>query len=389
MPGKNKGARAVGRVPAYVLALAVSLLSAMSVARAHETGHDIFSRILRRSRKALRWRAHLTFEPLADVAGGRRRGVTWVAAAAAGAELRTGPFGGWQGGKIDLQVMGLLRGLPRESHLVGDAQGASNLYNSFSFLRLITLSYRQRIAGHLLARGGIMDVNSYFDTSAPASDLVNSSFGMTPTLTVNVPLTPTAPYTGWGGIVRGGPSSGRWRVGLFAGDPPAHGTVTHQGFFAIAEWQSRTARHQRLKIGAWAYHNPEGPAQGGLASPRSTNGLYGIWESHHRRLRPQHLRWGWFVETGLNLGQVNPILYYVGVGFRLRGFPGLAPRTSLTAGVAHAGLREHPAETAWEVAWDDHLPRGLIVEPDIQYIMHPSGIYANAVVLLLRLRKNF
>jgi carbohydrate-selective porin OprB len=31
----------------------------------------------------------------------------------------------------------------------------------------------------------------------------------------------------------------------------------------------------------------------------------------------------------------------------------------------------------------------LIVEPDIQYIMHPSGIYANAVVLLLRLRKDF
>jgi porin len=374
-------------LPALFLAVLV-LLGAQAHA-AHETGHDVFSRALRRSKKALRWRAHLTVEPLADLAGGRRRGATWSAAAAAGFEIHTGPLGGWKGGKFDVQVMGLVRGLPHESHLVGDTQGVSNLYNSFSFLRLIDLSYRQRIAGRTLVRGGIMDVNTYFDTSAPASDLVNSSFGMTPTMTANVPLTPTAPYTGWGAIVRGGPSSARWRLGVFSGDPAAHGTIVHQGFFAIGEWQVRTARHQRLKIGAWAYHNPEGPTLGDLASPRSTNGFYGIWESHHHNRRPRRLRWGWFVETGLNPGEVNPVPYYVGIGFRLRGLPGMNPRSAFTAGVARAGIRGRTAETACEAAWDERLPRGFIVEPDLQYVMHPSGIYANAWVVLLRVRKDF
>jgi porin len=337
----------------------------------------------------LLWRSHLTLEPFGDLAGGRRRGAAWAAALAAGFEFHTGPAGGWKGGKLDVQIVGLVHGHNRESRLVGDAQGVSNLYNSFSFFRIITLSYRQRIVGHFLARGGIMDVNNYFDTSAPASDLVNSSFGMTPTVTVDVPLTPTAPYTGWGAIVRTGPSSSRWRFGIFEGDPAARGIVVRDGFFAIGEWQRRTARHQRLKLGAWAYHNPEGPTLGGLASPSSTDGFYGIWESHHRNDRPRRPRWGWFVQTGINFDTVNPIPYYLGLGFRLRGLPGFDPRTALTAGIARAWIRGHTAETAWEAAWDERFPRGWIVEPDLQYVMHPSGVYANAWVALLRLRKDF
>ena len=331
------------------LAALVIVLVCAATARAHETGGDAFLRALRRSHRGLFGLAHIILEPIADLAGGRRRGLTGVAAVAAGFEANTADLGDWRGGRFDVEVMGLLRGLPHESHLVGDAQGASNLYNSFSFLRLLTLSYRQRIEGSLVARGGILDVNSYFDASRPASDLINSSFGMTPTMSVDVPLTPTAPYTGWGAMMRGGPTSDRWRVGLFAGDPAARGTIIHQGFFAIGEWQLRPARHQRLKLGVWAYHNPEGPMLGSLASPRSRNGLYGIWESHHRGY-PTRLRWGWFVETGVNLNAGNVIPSYLGVGFRLRGLPDMDPRSALTAGVARAGIRDHTAETAWEVA---------------------------------------
>lgn len=373
----------------YATLLILVFGAVTGLARADVTGKDSLLRLLRRTHRAIKADAHATLEPIVDLAGGRRRGPTWVAATAAGFALRTAPLGGWRGGKFDVQVMGLVRGLPHESQLVGDAQGVSNLYNSFSFLRLLTFSYRQRLQGPLLMRVGIMDVNDYFDTSAPASDLINSSFGMTPTLTVDVPLTPTAPYTGWGGMIRGGVPSDRWRLAVFSGDPAARGTVIHQGFFAIGEWQFRPFVHQRVKLGAWTYHNAEGPSLGSLASPRSTSGFYGIWESHERKKHPRGLAWGWFLETGLNPDRVTPISYYVGVGFRLRGIAYGHPRTALTAGVAHVGIRGRVGETAWEVAYDDHVGAGWILEPDLQYVMHPSGVYADALVGIFRIRKDF
>lgn len=354
---------------------------------AHETGRDILARHLRHLRHAVEWSGHATFESISNLVGGIRRGTTGAAAVTGGLAVNTRRAGGWSGGAFQFQVMGLKRFSPRESHLVGDAQGASNLYNSFSFLRVIALVYRQRLVGTTLIRGGIMDVNSYFDTSNAASDLINSSFGMTPTLTVNLPLTPTAPYTGWGLMFRTGQADNRVRLAVFSGDPAARGIVTHQGAFAVAEWQGQPFPAGRLKIGGWAYYNPEPPAQGSLASPRDTNGLYAVLESHHAI--GSSPGWGWFIQSGVSPGRVNPIPYYLGVGFRLRGLIPAEPRSALTAGVAQAWIRNHTSETAWEVAFDDYCTPRTIIEPDIQYIMHPSGIHPNAWVVLLRLRRNF
>lgn len=353
--------------------------------QSHETTAGRISRHLRHVHHAIQWRGHVTVESLTDLAGGAGRGTTGAMAAVGGLALDTRRLGGWTGGTFTAEVMGLERLPGRESRLVGDAQGVSNLYNSFSFFRLIMLSYRQRIARQTLLRGGILDVNSYFDTTGTALDLLNSSFGMTPTVTVNVPLTPTAPYTGWGVVFRQGPMENRWRAGIFAGDPAARGTLT-QGAFLIGEWQRDPVPGERFKIGAWLYHNPEGPSQGNLASPPTTDGIYGVWEdrSPERGSEP-----GWFVQAGLNPGAANYIPFYLGAGVRLRSLPGQNPLTAVTAGVARAWIRGHVPESAWEVAYDEDWTSEIMVEPDLQYVMHPGGIYPDAWVFLLRLRGDF
>lgn len=112
---------------------------------AHETGRDNLARHLRHNHHAIEWSGHTTIESISNLLGGIRTGTTGAAAIMGGFALNTYKAGGWAGGAFQVQVMGLERWLPRESHLVGDAQGVSNLYNSFSFLRLIALVYRQRI----------------------------------------------------------------------------------------------------------------------------------------------------------------------------------------------------------------------------------------------------
>ena len=358
----------------------------------------------------LSWAGHLDSELFSNYSGGIRRGSEANMVGQLGLDYDTRKAGLWEGGQLTFSVMGIYSGGIQPDYS-GDIQTASNIWAP-SALRIYDAAYRQKLTDGLNARIGIMDINYYFDVTGNALQLVNSSFGITPTMTVNVPGTATFPYSGLGAVV--GVHDAHWsgKVGVFQGDPQYHLSAFDRGYMALWEgglhWGAKGDDDPDndaddygkyvLKIGAWRYEQPH-PDLPGL-SP-STAGVYAVAEGNWEV--PGNRDLGAFVQMGGAPQDFNPVPWYLGVGLRLgHPFPGRRD-DSLSIGMARAWLRSgpvaaglgveagavHAAETAYEITYAAKLGPHLTLQPDIQYLTHPGGIERNATVGILRLHIEF
>jgi porin len=161
----------------------------------------------------------------------------------------------------------------------------------------------------------------------------------------------------------------------------------------------------KLALGGWHYtaHFPDlldTLSDGESVRHRGSGGAYLIgdqtmWSAGQGR--PGALTA--FVQLGLGDGRVNQIGGYLGAGLTVTApFPS---RTQDALGLAVAAARNgsryeraqmaagDPAagETAVELTYLAQLGSWLILQPDVQYVIHPGGTRAtrNAVVLGLRL----
>ena len=154
-----------------------------------------------------------------------------------------------------------------------------------------------------------------------------------------------------------------------------------------------------FKLGAWHYGQPRAPA---FDLSHSTHGIYGIVEAHWQlagaELAP-------FLQWGKAFGTENLVPWYLGAGARLSHFLPGRPDDALSLGMARAALRSgvvaagfedeaqippiYPAETSYELTYVAKVNEWLSVQPDLQHITHPSGVYRNATVALLRLHLEF
>lgn len=365
-----------------------------------------FSRIA----DGLSWAGHVDSEIFSNYSGGVRRGSEANIVGQFGLEYDTRKAELWRGGKFTFSVMGIYSGGVQPGYS-GDIQTASNIWAP-SALRIYDAAYRQKIAPWLNARIGITDINYYFDVTGNALQLLNSSFGITPTLTANVPGTATFPYSGLGAMV--GVHGALWssKAGIFQGDPQHRGSAFGRGYMALWEggmhWGEKgdddpdddTDDYGKyiLKIGAWRYEQPH-PDLPGL-SP-STAGVYAVAEGNWEVPGDRDL--GAFVQMGGAPQDFNPVPWYLGVGLRLgHPFPG-RPDDSLSIGMARAWLRSGPvaaglgvepadirgAETSYELTYVAKLTEHVSLQPDLQYIQHPSGYYPDSTVGLLRVHVEF
>lgn len=198
----------------------------------------------------LAWAAHIDTETVSNLAGGIAPGTVAILVGHAGFSYHTARAGLWAGGKFTLNVLGIESGNPEDR--VGDVQGVSNLYAHSQF-RLYRLTCRQHL-GPVTLRLGLMSANDYFDVTGQAAQLINSSFGITPTLSGNIPGMATYPYSGLG--VMTAIHAGVWeaKVGWYQGDPlQPFSAPFDKGDMALAELDYRNTNQEQtyvLKLGA-------------------------------------------------------------------------------------------------------------------------------------------
>ena len=111
---------------------------------------------------------------------------------------------------------------------------------------------------------------------------------------------------------------------------------------------------------------------------------------------------GAFFQYGYSPGNINFLQDYYGGGFVYKGL--LPGRDQDIFGTAFAsvmfsdpyrdmqsnkGINVGKSETAWETFYKCIVKRNLSVQPDIQYIAHPSGRYKDALVPGLRFETVF
>jgi porin len=303
--------------------------------------------------------------------GGTRTGYATDSVLSAGFGLDTGELGWWQGGQFSFGVQAIASTHPSE--YVGDLQTLSNL-DSPNRRQVSEFWYSQQI-GPAVVRGGIMDVNSFFNVNDTASLFTNASFGITPSITANVP-TATYPDSSWGLMTRLGSATDNWLIGVFQGNPTYRSTALHDGAMLVAErgWRS-PANGTHVGIGAWYRQVLEA---GGL--PTHDWGAYANFE----QALPGHPDAVTFVQVGASPGQVNTVPVYLGAGIHFYNASRFVSEWGV--GVARAWIRDHAAETSLEgTALIPIADSRFALQPDVQYIFHPSGIHPNALAVALRL----
>ena len=335
--------------------------------------------------KAFSWSLHLSLEGLENFSGGVAPGAVGNATGRAGFAFNTTHAGWWNGGRFVTEFLAIQNGNPE--NYVGDTQGV-NAFTGLNRGALYKLYYRQNV-GCATLRAGLISANDYFDATGVASDFLNVSYGFGAAMGINVPGASSYPFSSLG--VMGSYSADGWTgmVGIFAGDAiHPFQNPTHRGnmiWLEADQTGSLGGGKYTVKMGGW--RNSQLP-QYRTTLGNDTNGFYSTEEY---RWKQDEIDWGSFLEFEAAPNPLNILPWYMGAGLRLRHFWAMRPGDSVGLGMARAWLRGAPfdAETDFEWYYSARLFPRWYLQADLQYVVHPSARYPNAIVGIFRLHTRF
>jgi porin len=282
----------------------------------------------------------------------------------------------------------------------GDRQVASNIDAPYA-----VRPYEAWVEAQLGARGhmkaGLVDLNGEFDTQSVGAYFLNSSFGIGPDISQSGPNGPSIfPVTAPGLVMAYQPPGATAKLGIFdarAGDPDHQhrafpDSFGHDGVLLIGEGHVQIGPLVAVQAGAWTYTDRMPRIDG--AGRGTSAGGYALVEARLLDGKDDRALRVW-LRAGEAADTVNPVATYVGGGVtwgNSQANYGLAVAHARQGDPArHATLYDgHPgnrAETAIEATGRWRVLRGLSVQPDAQYIVHPGWDpnWHNALVLALRL----
>lgn len=286
--------------------------------------------------------------------------------------------GWWRGGEFFVNGASI-HGRSLTENYLGDLQVASNIdAGEHSYLH--ELWFRQRL-GRVSVTIGLQDLNAEFMVTEGGGEFVNSSFGTPSVIATGVPV-PIFPLTGLGATARWDISD-RWAVqgALFDGAQTDFERNPNNVRWALGRGDGTLAMGEvhldgRYKIGGY-YHSQEGN-----------------WGIHASADQPLGDRVGLFVQAVVSPKNKNANNYYLGLGGNLTGVFSRRGRDAAGLALAHAGLHtaEHKHETAVELYYKYNFTDNIALQPDVQYIVSPSGgesKLSDALVGILRLHLSF
>jgi porin len=343
--------------------------------------------------QAFQWGLHIDSDAVDTLSGGLKRGVVGNNVIHFAVAMDTGALCGWDGGRLVASVMSIDSG-QASANYIGDLQVADNT-DAPSHSRIYQLWYRQtfhssRHGATFKLRGGLIDLNENFLSVDAASVLLNSSFGVDPTLSANVPVS-IYPVPGLGFEAAAQWPQWQWQLGIFQANPAHRNEGFQHGELMIGEMDYQTSPQDdaaaHMAIGLWRYRQSD-PTLG--AYPARDWGAYAFIEGPLSKSAnaPQA-----FLQLGHAPDKSNTVTHYIGLGLQMPSPLKHCPNDIFSAGIAHAMLRNTAAgsETSFEISYQIALHRYMTLQPDLQYIRHPSGRLdiQDAVVAFVRLHLEF
>lgn len=283
--------------------------------------------------------------------------------------------------------------------LTGDLQ-VLDKHNALPFAQMMELWYQQELfAGKLRIKIGKIDANTEFSVIDNGLKFINSSTQVTPTLLVFPTFPDPVPFVN----IFFKPAKSLYtslaiddankkaKFLNFYGDPVSVQPTTN-GILILSEsgltWNHLFGikKDGNLKLGLWTH---TGTFQDFKGLPQqSTHGLYVIfnqtlWQPDFANNPARGIRM--FVECAFTDSTVAPIYAHYGAGMVWEGMSQARPDDAIGI-TAHytplsPGLHVHErAETNIETFYKLNINNWLSLKSDWQYIIHPGGIYKNALV---------
>jgi len=327
-------------------------------------------------------------EGVRNISGGTQKGSQYLGAGDLALTIDTDKSGLWQGGTLFIEGL-VNHGQDPSARFIGDVQTVSNIADG-NRTRLQQFWYQQELGEHVSVLLGLHDLNSEFYVSEYASWFLNSSFGIGPDMSGNVP-TSLFPEAGWAARLDVHGEHTYAHIAAYDGDPATRAVdVGKEGLMWIAETgflQGASA----YKLGVW-HHTADKVAPDGKVYS-SDSGVYGVVDQEVNEYI------GLFLQLGFAQAKRNDIANYVGAGIH---FHGLIPNRNddvFGVAVARAGFssvnktvnRLTSAETTVEITYDMPVTDYISIHPAFQWVQHPSGdkTLSAAKVAMLRMEVHF
>jgi porin len=306
-------------------------------------------------------------------------------------DLDTERAGWWHGGKLHFYGLADAGSGPSPSQRAGDLQTLRNLESPDDF-KLYEAYLEQRIGAATTLSLGLHDMNTVFADMATASLFHHSSFGIQPDVSQTGPS--IFPTTALGAVLTSElPRDLLLEAGVYDGVPgdPAHPRGTHvrfgshDGLYSIAQLTWRQGGGIDGGGADWAIAAWTNSARFADPAGRERESNWGGYSTYERQL------WNGgagadlsgFAQLGWAQGDRNGVERYFGAGLVWTSpFPHRRPADRLGFAVGNAALSRiqrdvEPglpgAEWAFELTYSAVLARGVVLEPDIQYVRHPAA----------------
>jgi len=311
----------------------------------------------------------------------------------------------FKGGEFYIQAMGIF-GNQASRKYAGDLQVFSNI-ESDTRIFLYQCWFKQTF-NKLIVKFGQLDMNSDYSVSSWASPNVNSSFGVIPTISLNMSVSIFSYLTAGISFKYLVNNQITVQTAFFNGDPGNYETNRNNlnwhfsregGWFNISELHFKTKSNLKqgnYKLGMF-YHSKNISDPSELTSAKGNLGFFVMGDqdlTSEKNTIKNGLRM--FFQLSVSPAKVNMIKSYYGFGLIYRGMFRRMNEDEFTVAVASAHINDTKLdrnpdlfnqETAIELTYKKYLKSNFIFQPDFQYIIHPGAnrLYkGNVTVGLLR-----
>ncbi|WP_153632964.1 carbohydrate porin [Prolixibacter sp. SD074] len=362
----------------------------------------IAKEVERKREEVFKLEANYTADNTYNFNGGIESGYAYLGMAQFCLEFDTEKNGWWDGGTFYLHATSTHGDSP-SAELIGDVQVASNIEaGNHTFFQEFWFSQK---LGQFEITAGLQDLNVEYANTQYAGEYLNSSFGIPPTISCNLPA-PIFPLTAVGASVKWS-ANDKFTImaALYEGCSTGFDANPHnlkwnldnkEGLLAISEVQLPVTLSGDLdgtcKMGFYRYF----PSSGNGNSPAQQSKSIGYYflgdqtiyqvEGHNRSL-------GFFTQLGIAPTKDNPVSFYIGAGINYYGVFDKDGDDVLGLAIAHAHMGVIMLdETAIELTYKCNVTNNIYLQPDFQYIVHPDGTGTElpaAKVGLLRLGITF
>ena len=338
-------------------------------------------------------------EGVSVLSGGLKKGVAAHGFAVVGVDFDTQKARWWEGGSFRFAAA-MTRGGDPSAQLIGDFQIASNIEaDNLTYLQEF---WFQQEVNRWKFIVGLQDLNVELVASDAASLFLNSTLGTPSTIATNVP-SPIFPLTALGAQIHFNASQNlTLKMAFFDGMPEDFDSNPHNvawrlnasdGCLAFAEMELKSVAENPAeavyKLGYywhdhWDVHS--------MTNTRQTN--YGFYFTADQPLfsTSSQCPLRAFLMLAASPASTNYNYRFLGVGLTKKGLISRRKNDECGLALAYAGLKSDVSETTLELTYKCQLSEFCFVQPDLQYIVNPSGTsYSldNAVVGMLRLGLQF